>query len=586
MKILEKAVKLNRIRKEKGFPGVKQSFQWFYYHQREKLQYRKWIKKHRIDEKKRQKMCLEIESFGRKPKISVVMPVYNVEEKWLRLCIESVRKQIYENWELCIADDCSPSLHIRRILEEYVKKDSRIKVIFRQENGHISAASNSALEVADGEFCVLLDHDDELAEDALFYVVKEINYFPETEMIYSDEDLIGENGKRFEPKFKPDFSRDYFYSGNLITHLSAYKTDVLRKIGGFTIGLEGSQDYDLALRVIEEIPEKHIRHIPKILYHWRVIEGSVALSGDEKPYAHDAARRAIRAHFERCGKKATIEQTVYNLHRVRYKLPENLPKVSLILIADENAEFTKRSIQNFINEIEYQNFEIVLVSKNETPTFENMPRLVKKLISESNSEAEKYNSAVEKSSGEILCFVDLNLKPLSKDWLTELTSFAFQEEIGAVGAKLLYKDETIMHGGLIVGINDSVGIAHHNFPNRSGGNIGRIQVVGNFSAVSISCMATKRETFKNIGGFDSENFPNKFFDVDYCLKLSEKNLRNVFMSYAELIQIDAQKILNVQRQANEKESEKFRRRWKKIIEYDPFFNPNLSKENGNFSIEV
>ena len=204
------------------------------------------------------------------------------------------------------------------------------------------------MKIAIGEFCVLLDHDDELSEDALFYVAKEINDFPETEMIYSDEDLISAKGRRFEPKFKPDWSRDLFYSLNLITHLSAYKTEVLQKIGGFTIGLEGSQDYDLALRVIEEIPEKHIRHIPKILYHWRVIKGSVAYSGDEKPYAHDAARRAIGAHLERCGKKASVEQTIYNLHRVRYELPENLPKVSLILIADEDFEFTKRAIEIFL----------------------------------------------------------------------------------------------------------------------------------------------------------------------------------------------------------------------------------------------
>ena len=255
MKILEKVAKANRIRKEKGLRGVKQSLWRLYRHYSEKKKYQKWIKTHQITDEKRQQILTEIESFQRTPKISVVMPVYDVAEKWLRICIESVLHQLYENWELCIADDCSPSPHIRKILEEYAEKDNRIKVVFRPENGHISAASNSALELATGEFCVLLDHDDELSEDALFYVAKELNEFSDMQMIYSDEDLIDERGRRFQPKFKPDFSRDLMYSLNLITHLSAYRTELLRKIGGFRLGAEGSQDYDLALRVIEEIDE-------------------------------------------------------------------------------------------------------------------------------------------------------------------------------------------------------------------------------------------------------------------------------------------------------------------------------------------
>lgn len=586
MMISKKLKTAAKIWKSRGLRGIFNHTEYLLHRSREKIKYQKWIKREKITDEKRADIRAEIEQFSRKPIISIILPVYNVEEKWLCLCIESVRKQIYQNWELCIADDCSPSPHIRRILQEYTEKDKRIKVVFRKENGHISAASNSALNIATGDFCVLLDHDDELAEHALFHVVKEINKFPETEMIYSDEDLIGENGRRFEPKFKPDFSRDYFYSGNLITHLSAYKTEVLLKIGGFTIGLEGSQDYDLALRVIEEIPEKHIRHIPKILYHWRVIAGSVALSGDEKPYAHDAARRAIRAHLERCGKKASVEQTVYNLHRVRYQLPENLPKVSLILIADEDVEFTKQAINTFIQETDYANFEIVLVSQTKAKPIENAPFSIKTIVCENTSEAEKYNLAVAETDGEILCFVDVNLKPLTKDWLTEIASFAYQNEIGAVGAKLLHTLETILHGGLLIGINGTVGIAHQNFPKDTAGNIGRNLIIGNFSAVSVSCLATKRETFEKVGGFDVESFPNKFFDVDFCLKLLEKNLRNVFMPYAELMLIDEQKSLNIQKKESQLETENFRRRWKKFIEKDSFYNPNLSKENGSFLIEV
>ncbi len=552
----------------------------------QRFAYQKWIK---ATEKNSDEIRREIENFCHKPLISIVMPVYNVEEKWLRLCVESVRNQIYENWELCIADDCSPKPHIRRVLEEFAAKDKRIKVVFRTENGHISAASNSALSIANGEFCVLLDHDDELSKDALFYVVKELNEFPQTEMIYSDEDLISAKGRRYKPKFKPDFSRDLFYSLNLITHLSGYKTEVLRKIGGFTVGLEGSQDYDLALRVIEEIPETHIRHIPKILYHWRVIEGSVALSGDEKPYAHSAARNALRAHFKKTGRKADVEPTFYNLHRIRYEFPPDLPKVSLILIADENAEFTKNSLENFLRETDYSNFEIVLIcSENVKSELENSPNFskIKFVSAEKSSESEKYNSAILHSSGEILCFADINLRPLAKDWLKELTSFAIQKDIGAVGAKLLSKDDLILHGGLIVGINDSVGIAHHKMPKGNDGNMARLQVIGNFSAVSISCLAVKRELFESCGGFDAESFPNKFFDVDFCLKLIEKNYRNVFTPYAELMQIDERKLLNLQKNASEKELENFQKKWQKFIEKDPFHNSNLSKKSEDFSIDI
>jgi GT2 family glycosyltransferase len=567
-KILKKLDKILEIRRTNGFKGLKQLLQTKLSKRREHQKYKKWILKNdALTDEKRQEIRQQIDSFQLKPKISVVMPVYDVREKWLRLCIESVLNQLYENWELCIADDASPSPHIKKVLEEYAAKDGRIKVVFRAENGHISAASNSALELAAGEFAALLDHDDTLSEDALFWVAQEINDFPDALMIYSDEDLIDEKGRRHSPKFKPDWSRDLFYSLNLITHLSIYKTDVLRRIGGFRIGAEGSQDYDLAMRVVEQIAENQIRHIPKILYHWRVIRGSVAYSSDEKPYAHERAREALRAHLERAGKKARVSQTVSNLHRVRYELPENLPRVSLIISAGEDFEFNENTVKTFVEQTEYDNFEIVLARD----TF---------------SEAERLNSAAAKTEGEILCFADINLKPLAKDWLAELVSFAVQKETGAVGAKLLYKNETVLHAGLIIGAGGAVGAAHEHLPRAGEGSFLRAQLINNFSAVSVSCLAVRREIFESVGGFDAENLPDKFFDADFCLKLREKNYRIVFTPYAELIETDEKRRLNLQESSTAGERDYFVRKWQKFINRDPFYNPNLSKKDASFSIDV
>jgi O-antigen biosynthesis protein len=513
--------------------------------------YRKWIRRFdTLNDSDREKIRRRIAQLNYKPLISVILPVYNVEEKWLRSCVESVARQLYENWELCVADDCSTAPHIRRVLEEYARKDERIKIVFRETNGHISAASNSALEIATGEFAALLDHDDELAEHAIYAVVEELNRFPETDLIYSDEDMIDETGARYNPNFKPDFSRDLFYSLNLFTHLSVYRTRILREIGGFRIGAEGSQDYDLALRFTEKISENRIRHIPQILYHWRAIEGSVALASGEKSYAHERAREALRRHFERLNVKAKVTRGFYEFHRVEYDVPEN---IFISLIGGGALK---------IEESDFKNYEIIAVE---------------------NLSAKSFNAAAQKAKGDVLIFFDGDFEAQTDDFLRELAGFALQKEIGAVGAKILNSDESVRGGGIVLGAEGLFAFAHRGLPKNRAGNLQRAQVINNFFAVS-GAFAVRRELFEELGGFDAENFPNGLFDVDFCLRCGARGLRVVFTPYAELVQTADSTTEKFLRQKDSIEVSNFKEKWKREIAADKFYNPNLSLKDAEFRL--
>lgn len=534
--------------------------------------YQKWLELHgSIDNAERAKLREALKDLAYKPLISIILPVYNIDEKWLRKCVGSVVDQIYPNWELCIADDASTEPHIARIIKEFAAADTRIKTVFRKKNGHISAASNSALELADGEFCVLLDHDDELSEDALFFVAEAINEDPAVSMIYSDEDKIDENGRRFYPSFKPAWSRDLFYSINLVTHLSAYRTDVLRKIGGFREGYEGSQDHDLALRVIEQISDEQIRHIPRILYHWRAIKGSVALSGGEKSYAHERARLALRSHFERIGKRVTVSETVHNLHRVRYELPTPVPKAAIIIDAYSRKDLSAEAIGRIADTV-YPNFEIIVIGDG----LSKIGR-VNYIASDSENRAKRLNAAADQTDADLLVFLDAGIEPKDPNWLDELASFAFQQEIGAVGGKIVTPDSVVISNGLIIGSGDIVTNAHAGLYAEESGNMWRNLVVGNFSAVSVSAMAIRTDVFRSVGGFDSKTFPQALFDVDLCLRLRERGFRIVSTPYAEFV---AER--HSPRHITDDERNAFNKRWHGYIEHDPFFNEDLSGISGNF----
>lgn len=547
-KLPRKAVQALTFLKTGGPGGLLEYLQFLSRNLNERRKYQTWIKKGGLSSS--EKASRHLAELTGRTRISVLVPVFNTDERWLRRCLDSVVGQSYPHWELCIADDASTAAHVRRVLDEYSSRDSRIKVAYRETNGHISAASNSALELATGEFTVLLDHDDELASDALSSIARELDAHRETAMIYSDEDLIDESGRRSDPKFKPAFSRDLLYSTNLITHLSGYRTDLLREIGGFRVGFEGSQDYDLALRVIERIDEFRIRHIPRVLYHWRTIKGSVAYSMDEKPYAHERARQAIGEHLERGGYAAKVFEAPHHLHRVSYRAAR--PSVSIILTTDKNLD----SLYGLVDD----ESEVIRVER----TLEQARRL---------------NEAARKATGEVLVFLDAGLSVRTADGFTELAAFALQKRIGAVGAKILTPRYFVEQSGLVLRSDLSVASAHQGIPYDAPGNLSRNLLTGNSSAVSSACMAISREEFETIGGFDPEI--GALFDVDLCLRLRESGKSIVVVPHVVLIRRAGGTRVKVIRRA----TDAFQARWAKYVDHDPFCNPNL-KRDGTFRLDL
>ncbi|HMM79944.1 MAG TPA: glycosyltransferase [Pyrinomonadaceae bacterium] len=533
--------------RENGVAGVAAILRAFARKRRNAGAYERSVARESLNDAKRKKMRDEIETFEQKPKISVILPVYNIDEIWLSECVDSVRRQVYPNWELCVADDASTKPHIRPFLEKLTAVEPRIKVAFREENGHISAASNSALELATGEFCVLLDHDDELAEDALYYVAAELNKFPDAKMIFSDEDVIDTQGRRSDPKFKPDFSYDLMLSLNMVTHLSCYRTELLRAIGGFRLGLEGSQDYDLALRVIERISPREIRHIPRILYHWRTVDTSVAASRGAKPYAFEKARVAIADHLKRKGVEADVIEAADGLNRVRY--PHTRAETSLIAVGEE-AHFDIESCETIY-------------------------------VAGSNQLAKDLNSACERATGDVIIFVDRHLASHTNDWLAELASFALQKEIGAVGCKILRKDGAVDETGLILGGDGVVRQAHHGYPEDANGYFFRAGLIGNYSAVSWRALAIRKEVFESFGGFRADKFPNCLFDVDLCLRLWQKSLRLIYTPYVVM-----QNVREIRREISSSELELLQKMWPLETAHDPFYNPNLSLDGEPFDIDA
>lgn len=533
--------------------------------------------------------------FINKPLMSIVMPVYNTHTAWLVKSIESVREQIYTNWELCIADDASTDTEVRLILEQYAKKDPRIKVTFRECNGHISAASNSALLLARGEWIVLLDHDDVLPKHALFWVVDAINRNPECKLFYSDEDKIDENGVRSSAYFKPDWNEDLFYSQNLFSHLGVYHASLVREVGGFRTGLEGSQDYDLALRCIERIGPKQICHIPKILYHWRIHPESTALYADVKPYAMVAGENAINEHFLRCGIEASAKAVGYG-YRVRYALPESLPLVSLIIPTRNGLKLLRKCVESILEKTSYKRYELLIVDNGSDDAA--ALKYLKKISSDQRVRVVRddrpfnysalNNSAVKLANGEVIGLINNDIEVINPDWLCEMVSHAMRPEVGAVGARLWYSDDTIQHAGVVLGIHGIAGHVHRFLPRDNVGYCGRASLIQSFSAVTGACLVVRKSLYEAVGGLNEVELQVAGNDVDFCLRLREAGYRNIWTPYAELYHHESATRGfddTPEKQARSaKEVAYMKARWGDALLHDPAYNPNLSLDTEDFSL--
>ena len=532
----------------------------------------------------------DIETFQEKPLISVLLPTYNTDARWLTEAIESVRAQIYPYWQLCIADDASPLPHMRSILEHYATVDPRIKVEIRIKNGHISAATNSALALAEGPFCALLDHDDVLPKHALYHIARVINDQPEVNLIFSDEDKIDDQGQRFDPYFKSDWNPELFLSHNCVSHLGVYRTSILREIGGFREELYGSQDWDLALRFIRKSGEKGIVHIPRVLYHWRYLDTSTAKSIESKPYAVTAGKRAIENYLKAKGASATVMDGMWpGAFRVKYHLER--PTVASILIPCRgDKRWAKRCVESILEHTIYPHFEILLLGSEDSFEGENdscfkRPYIKRVLMEKGAPLSEWYNRSASVANGEVLVFLANDTEIGDGDWLEEMISQLTQPGIGAVGAWLQYPDLETQHSGVVLG-GGKTGVmeAFQGLPMTDIGHMGRAHLIQRYSAVSGACMATRKSDFMALGGFNGRALKRVFYDIDFCLRLKKDlGLHSLWTPYARLIYREIfPRAWDAGKMEIETELETLKTRWMSYFERDPYFNPNLDWDDPRF----
>ncbi len=531
----------------------------------------------------------------RGPKISIILPVFDPPLNFLIAAVESVLAQNFSNWELCVVDDCCKSPEVKHYLERLPERDARIRLTQNKTNLHISASTNKGVLLSTGDYVCFLDHDDILFPWSLDFVAAEIYCNPGVKYMYSDEVMIDEAGEFLSGHFKPDLNVTLLENYNYFCHLSVYKRDFLLEIEMFTIGLEGAQDYDLSLRAIDSVDSKFIRHIDTPLYGWRVFPGSTASGSEAKPYAAEAGRKALVSHFQRIGKSVEVgfHERVQGAYEIRRSLISS-PKISILIPTRDQLDLLRKCLITILEKSSYRNFEIVIIDNGTTDpealrfldecAVENV-RVIRLDVPFNYSLLN--NRAAEVATGEFLVLLNNDIEIVSPTWIEEMLVFAQESSVGAVGAKLLYPDGSIQHGGVIVGIGDVAGHAHRHFPESSVGYMGRLDLPQELSAVTGACLMVSKSKFLEVGGL-TEELTVGYNDVDFCLKLTSKGYRNVYSPSATLIHHESKSRgfddSPLKKARASLESKYMQERWQSILKRDPHYNRNLSLMTEDFSL--
>ena len=548
-------------------------------------------------------------TFSYQPLFSVVVPLYRTKPEFLKEMIGSIQAQTYGNWQLCLADGSlsgddagtaengqAPVTELTPLLEQYAKADKRITFTTLPKNLGISGNTNAALALAAGDYIVLADHDDIVPANALYELADALNQDRSIDVLYSDEDKISMDGKkRFEPHFKPDFDLDLLCSVNYICHLFAAKKELVDMAGGFCSEYDGAQDLDFILRCCENA--KNIRHIPKILYHWRCHMQSTAANPESKLYAFEAGRRAIEAHYSRIGVPAAVENAAfYGMYRTKYDWKEK-PLVSIIIPNKDHRKDLETCVNSILEKTTYPNIEFIIVENNSTEqeTFdyykdlETMRENVHVVFYEGGFNYSKINNfGADAAKGSYLLLLNNDTEMIDGGAIGEMLGYCMRGDVGIVGAKLLYEDETIQHAGVVLGFGGTAGHAFIGKPRYDTGYFGRILCAQDYSAVTAACMMVKRSVFDEVGGL-TEELAVAFNDIDFCLKVRKTGKLVVYDPYAEWFHYESKSRgyedspEKVERFNDEVDT--LLRSWREIIEQgDPYYNPNLTLDNSDFSL--
>ena len=499
------------------------------------------------------------------PSFSVLVPTWNTREDLLRACLDSVLTQSYPHWQLVVADDASTQPHVAKVLLEYAARDDRVEVVFCTEHGHISATTNAALARATRMYVAFLDHDDLLDQHALYHMARAIQAHPSADILYSDEDIITDSGAPHSAHLKSAWNYDLLLSNNYICHLAVYESSLVNCVGGLRLGVEGSQDHDLLLRCVPLVKAENILHIPRVLYHWRRTPGSAAHDPASKPYTQQAGTIALADHLSGVG-ASVAPGPAPNTYRITWPLPTRTPLVSLLLLADTEAD--RRQVPAAYHPVPFHQVELLTAGPG-------------------GSMSERINGMAAQAQGKILVLVSPGLDPLRLDWLEWLLRQAWRPDVGAVGAKLLKHDRTIQHGGYLIGMQNAVGSAHQGLPANHSGHGWRLHLPHQVSAVSGACLAIGTATFHEVGGLDAKNFPHELADVDLCLRLGQAGYRQIWEPRAELIWRNPER--RVYRRPDlppliTTAYLRLKELWAEQLDDDPFYHPYLGRARGDFSL--